>query len=94
MLLLPEELWLKISRFLKVVDVVRAQIVFKIQMENARILRLRYRYEPYTYEGINCIYKNSRFVLTWNKMKIYDRHSLSNKQAAKSLYNIFTISTK
>ncbi len=92
--MLPEELWLIISRFLKVVDVVRAQMVFKTKMENPRILRLRYRYEPYTYKGIECIYKNSRFVLTWNKMKIYDRHSLSNKQATKSLYKIFTISTK
>jgi hypothetical protein len=94
MLLLPTELWFIISRYLQVVDVVRAQMVFKVQMENPRILRLRYRYEPYTYKGIDCVYKNSRFVLKWNKMKIYDRHSLSNKQAAKSLYNIFTISTK
>ena len=94
MLLLPTELWFIISRYLQVVDVVRAQMVFKVQMENPRILRLRYRYEPYTHKGIDCVYKNSRFVLKWNKMKIYDRHSLSNKQAAKSLYNIFTISTK
>jgi len=91
--MLPKELWLIISRYLKVVDVVRAQMVFKTKMENPRILRLRYRYEPYTYKGIECEYKNSRFVLKWNKMKIYDRHSLSNKQAAKSLLNIFHIST-
>ena len=70
-------------------------MTLKRQIENPKMLRLRFKYEPYSLENIKCTYKSGCFILQVNncghRMRCYDRRSLSNRQAVKSLRDLLKL---
>lgn len=59
-----------------------------------RIIRLRYRYEPYSRYNITCRYDSIKgeFILEWSSgdfnMLWRDRHSNSNREAVKCMHDL------
>jgi len=86
---LPDELLQLIGRYILSKDVVRLQMILKRQIESPRLLRLRFRHEPYTHRTLSCTYKEGCFKVVWNTHKhmltVYDRTSNSNREAVRKL---------
>ncbi len=86
---LPLGLLKKIGRYLHVIDHVKLQMMMVAKIEETRIIRLRYRYEPIKIKNITCKYVKGEFLLTWShnghNMFWHDRKSRSNREAVKCM---------
>lgn len=86
---LPIEILRYIDKYLYVKEVVRLQIAIRQQLRLKHNLHLRWKYEPYSIKGLSSVYKDNCFIVTWKtnnqSIKIYDRKSLTNRQAVRSL---------
>lgn len=69
-------------------------MLIREKLETVRILKLRYRYEPYSKYNIICVYDSVKgeFLLKWSSddfnMLWYDKHSKSNRDAVKCMYDL------
>lgn len=86
---LPSVLLRKIGRYLPVIDHVKLEMVIRQKIENPRLLRLRFRYEPLIIGNISCNYVVGAFRLKWShngyNLHWNDNRSRSNREAIRRM---------